>query len=211
LLQSSRSRVLLLAVLLCGISSAATIGNPVIERSTIDTCNGCSFALSTPFSTTGQLTTWSFWADVTGLSLTPLLYQNTGSSFVISGIGTAVSVSALGAQTYAFGLQAGSDLVDANTYFGYRDGTTESANTGTIPFTDSASGALQYYFGDGAGGPNADPFVGETMALGSFNGGLLNRNYSIQATSAASTVPEPSAWLLMAGGFGALLVRRRKR
>lgn len=206
-----RSGVLTLAGLLCGISSAATIGNPIVDRSTIDTCNGCSFALSTPFTTSGQLTAWSFWADVTGLSLTPLIYQNTGSNFVITGIGTTVTVSALGAQTYAFGLQSGSDLVDANFYFGYRDGTTVAANTGTIPFTDSASGALQYYFGDGAAGPNANPVVGETMTLGSFNGGLLDRNYSIQATSTASAVPEPSAWLLMAGGFGGLLLRRRKR
>ena len=211
MIQSPRAGVLALAVLLCGVSSAATIGNPIVERSTIDTCNGCSFAISTPFTTPGQLTTWSFWADVTGLSLTPLIYQNTGSNFVISGIGSTVTVSSLGAQTYAFGLQSGSDLVNANFYFGYRDGTTEGANQGTIPFTDSASGALQYYFGDGAGGPNADPFVGETMTLGTFNGGLLDRNYSIQATSTESAVPEPSTWLLMAGGFSAVLLRRRKR
>ena len=75
-------RLALIALLFCGVSAADTIGNPIIHRDYIDTCGGCSFALSTPFTTTGVLSTWSFYAEVTGLSLTPILYELTAGNFI---------------------------------------------------------------------------------------------------------------------------------
>ena len=200
-------RVALIAGLFCGISTADTIGNPVIERNYIDTCNGCSFALSTPFTTTGVLSTWSFYADATGLSLTPILYELTGGNFIISGIGATVNVASLGAQTYSFGPFQGTDLVDANSYFGFHDGTTTSGNTGTISISDANSGALMWYFGSGSSNPSPDPVLGANAP--GYLGGLLSRNYSIQATATAT--PEPSTWLMMLGGLAGCGLRIRRK
>ena len=210
MLRLALGRCIFLVLVLAVASQASMIGNPVIQRDLFDTCNGCSFALSTPFPVAGEaVVTWSFWADATGLAITPLLYDWNGSNFVITAIGTTQVPTALGAQTYDFGLVSGSAVVGANTYFGYRDGTVDAGNTGTIAFNDSTSGTFMYYFGDGAGGPNPNPFVGEVMTLGSVQGGELQRNYSIEADT--SSVPEPSAWLLSIAGLGVLAGIRFKR
>jgi hypothetical protein len=199
--QNMLGRLALMAGLFCGTSIADTIGNPIVERTYIDTCDGCSFALSTPFTTAGELSTWSFYADTTGLSLTPLLYELTGGNFIISGIGTTVNVTSLGAQTYDFGLLQGTDFVDANTYFGYRDGTTTAGNPGTISIDNSNSGALMWYF------HSVDPVVGANASA--YEGGLLDRNYSLEADTTAA--PEPSAWLMMLCGLGGLSLQIRRK
>ena len=196
------------SLFLAGVSSASVIGNDVIQRSYIDTCNGCSFALSTPFTTAGTVTTWSFYADTTGNSLTPLLYtKNLDGTFKITGIGTTVTVANLGAQTDSFNLVLGSATFTTPTYFGYRDGTQTSANQGTISISDSNSGALMIYFGDGGPGPNTNPAVGESLTPGTiYPNGLLQRDYSLQAT--AVPVPEPSTWILLVGCLSVLLCWR---
>jgi hypothetical protein len=193
--KNSCYRWLTSALFFVGVSFGSTIGDPVIERTYIDTCDGCSFALSTPFTDTGDLvSTWSFWADTTGRSLTPLLYTFNGTNYVISGIGATVTVTALGAQTYNFNLVSGTDVVGADTYFGYRDGTPAVANQGTISISDSSSGTLMYYFGNGTTGPNVS--LGQSLTAT----GELPRNYSVQAET-QSSAPEPSGWLLLAGGL----------
>ncbi len=96
------------SLFLAGVSSASTIGNNLIEGSYIDTCVGCSFALSTPFTSAGTVTKWSFYADYTGLSLTPLLYtENSNGTFNITGIGATVLVGSTGPQSYSFNLISG--------------------------------------------------------------------------------------------------------
>jgi len=112
-----------------------------------------------------------------------------------------VNVTSLGAQTYNFDLFQGTDLVDANSYFGYRDGTTAAGNTGTISIDDSNSGALMWYFN------SADPVVGANASA--YIGGLLTRNYSLEATT--TLTPEPSAWLMMLCGLSGLGLQIRRK
>ncbi len=200
-----------------GFMSGDTIGNPVIERTYIDTCDGCSFALETPLTPdSGALLSWSFYADTTGRSITPILYTLTGGNFVIVGIGTTQTVTTLGVNTDPFGLVAGTAAITgSNFYFGYRDGGTTlgSGNPGTVSISDSVTGALMYYFGNGLPSPeNVGISVGQTMVLGSVQDGLLSRNYSISVTTEA--VPEPATiafaglGLLAIGFFGRRLSRR---
>ena len=195
-----------LMVLGVGFVSADTIGNPVIERTYIDTCDGCSFALDAPLAPgSGALLSWSFYADTTGRSITPILYTLTGGNFVIVGIGATRTVTTLGVNTDPFGLVAGTDAVTgSNFYFGYRDGGASlgSGNPGTVSISDSATGTLMYYFGNGLPSPeNVGIAVGQTMVLGSVGGGILSRNYSISATTA---VPEPAT--IAFTGLGLLAV-----
>ncbi len=183
------ANVLGLTVLGAGLVFGDTIGNPVIERVDHDTCVGCSFALATPFApASGTLSTWSFFADTTGRSITPILYTLTGGQFDIVGIGTTRTVTTLGVNTDPFGLVTGTDAVTgSNFYFGYRDGGAifGTGNEGTVSLSYTSTGTLMYYFGNGSpdGPENVGISVGQTM----LGGGLLQRNYSISAT----TVPEP--------------------
>ena len=206
------ANVLGLTVLGTGLVFGDTVGNPVIERNDHDTCVGCSFALDAPFApASGALSTWSFYADTTGGSITPILYTLTGGNFVIVGIGTTRAVSTLGVNTDPFGLVTGTDLVTgSNFYFGYRDGGAAfgTGNEGTVSLSYTATGTLMYYFGNGSphGPENVGISVGQTMV----QGGLLDRNYSISAT----TVPEPATivftglGLLAVGFFGRRFSRR---
>lgn len=212
------AKVIGLGALGMGLMYGDTIGNPVIERTYYDTCVGCSFVLATPFApNSGTLTTWSFYADTTGGSITPILYTQTpGGDFVIAGIGTTRTVTSLGVNTYAFGLTAGVNAVTgSNFYFGYRDGGASfgSGNGGTVSFTHTSAGTLMIYFGNGLpGGPeNVGIAVGQTMVQGTLGlggTGLQNTGYSLSATATGGAAPpvatptlSPFAAILLAAGL----------
>jgi hypothetical protein len=222
-----------LAVLVAGTGQASTIGNPAVAGTSVDTCNGCTFLLLQPFpiSDVGfSVTSYSLYAYQAGNKITPLIFTLSGGNYLVSGVGTTETIASTGAQTYSFGLTDGSSLVGVATYFGYRDGTV-STGTGTGPandtiaFSSPGSGALIQYFGSAGYGTSPNIYVGEsfnpaggtTVAGGPEPGGLpytsqtLPRIYSLDATAATATVPEPGAISLVLGGVFLLCAGRRKR
>jgi len=160
------------------------------------------------------LTSWDFFSGNTGgsLSVTPLLFQeDLDGNFTLMAIGASVTPPANTAVTnLAFNPQVGSAAItNANFYFGWKDGTQTTHNSGVISWNS-------------IGGPeSADALTGNsTQNLTSANVGteitmgntsLGDRTYQFDAF-ATSTVPEPSNFTLLAGlvGLGgALFIRRR--
>jgi len=202
--------IALILVAAASLAQATPIGYPAIARALVDTCDGCIFVLGTPFPAADvgeEVTGWDFYAydgtvsdghAIIGQSITPLLYSFDGLNYTITGIGTTQVITSLGYQTYGFGLVSGSDIVGANTYFGYRDGTPTSGNEGTI--------ALDYNNGSddsGSGPPWMLYFVPTNVSVGQNLGapnGNLPRTYSVEADT--SDVPEPGT--LASLGIGAL-------
>jgi hypothetical protein len=192
--------------------------DPHAALPTLDTCVGCVFAyIDFTAGNAGQtVLSYQFYNGAgqgTTNNLTPLLLEKTGlRTFTILGIGTTATGFNAGYNDVNFGLQSGSAVVvDANTFFGYVDGTASGlGNTGTIVSNyPTGPGATSYY---------TDPVGALTVgqAYSTFNAftdvpvpNQNNRTYSLQVT----TTPEPGFYGLLAAGLGALgfAVARRKR
>jgi hypothetical protein len=178
------------------------------------------------------VTFFSLFAAQAGNQITPLIFNQAGGSFVVTGVGTTDTIAATGAQTFAFSLVSGSGFIGATSYFGYRDGTVSAGSGATIPndtvaFNNAGSGALMQYFGSAGPGASPNIYVGESfnsaggtsVAGGPEAGGLaysslaLPRNYSLSVTDAAPVTgaPEPATAALMLGGGIMVWLGRRKR
>lgn len=180
---------------------ADIFGSALIQRSggpygSVDTCVGCLFAYY-PVSAAdiGQtLASWGFYAD-SGSSanrlITPILFLSVGSGwFQVEGIGATQTNSGAAAPQYnPFGLVSGSDVLIANEYLGWRDGTPDgtTVNAGVISFDDSGQG--MWYAGNGSysGGIAVGQVIQFTQSVDT-----PSRTYSIDA----ATVPEPASILL---------------
>ena len=183
-----------------------TVGNSLLNRASNDGANGSIFILNDPFTSPATLTDWAFYDDDTpGRQLTPLLLTPSGSDWEIVGIGDTRTSDGSGAQSFAFALLEGTDMVDADIYFGFKDGSDGSNNLGVADYQDlpGVDGVIWL----GSGQTSFD--VGDTFAAA----GAFDRSYSIQALSTAA-VPEPASIALWAGiGVAAILywTRRRRR
>jgi hypothetical protein len=196
-----RLGVLLLVVLaFAGIGFADIQGSALIQRSYAgaDTCIGCLFAYIPfqPQDVGGHVTDWGIYASQAGNDITPLLLEKgSGFNFTIVGIGTTQHPTTTGVQWFSFGLDTGVDTVDANTYFGWRDGNASGSvtNAGTISLDLNGGPGLEYYIGPPyqfSGG------ISVNQTYGFINASTDTRSYSVEAV-----VPEPSAILLL-GFFG---------
>jgi hypothetical protein len=205
-------------------SAAATvIGNATIDRGTTDSYSGQVFLLNANLSSlVGQrVTSWSFFNNQTTTSVTPVLAEDMGGGiFAIRGIGTSIVSNASGAQSGAFGLVSGTDMISPNYYAGYYDGSWDgsiaSPNPGAVEFDtiddppvagqiDSIGTIWLHGIPDGSDNP-ANIAVGAlNNSDTNFGNAVIGRHYSVNFTA----VPEPAASV-----FGALagigLLRRRR-
>lgn len=188
-----------------------TVGNPIVNRSDIDTAQGAIFVELRGFAQAGEVTSFAFYNDdpgTAGRQLTPLLFEQVGSDFLIRGVGAAVANAGSGEQNFAFQLQEGSNLVGPGFFFGYKNGTDDNASeVGIIEFDFVPGATSERFFGTGFAN-NLDP--GVNLGQGTFLGpniGQQERVYSVSATA----VPEPaSAALLAIGALSAVALSRRR-
>jgi hypothetical protein len=187
---------LMAAVVCC----AATIGEPVIDRSDVDVAVGSVFRYAGSFGVFGErVDRWSFFSDSAGLSLTPLLFSSAG---VVTAIGTT-RTPAVGVNSFLFGLVSGTDIVAATDTFGWKDGPNlgSGGNAGMVKFSYDGLGP-GIFWNDGSLGYAVGSTVPESFSTPRLN----NRDYSIQFT----TVPEPTTWGLIGAGLGLLALSRRR-
>ena len=199
-------------------------GSPPTQLPTLDTCSGCLFAyIQFPSTAAGQsILSYQFYNGAgagTSNYLTPILLEQTATrTFKVLAVGESSTGFAAGTNSVAFVLAAGTNQIeDANTFFGYVDGSVDSSgnitpNTGTITSNYPTGPGSTSYF---AGLYSALPPLTVGQSINSFSAftdnppGQNNRTYSLQVT----TTPEPGMYGALALGLSGVVVvltRRRK-
>jgi hypothetical protein len=206
---------------LCGLAFLANgyanvYGTPssgLVQRTLSDYCTGCLLAYTeAPVSGTGQvLSSWSFYADGNpsfpdGNLITPLIYN---SSFQVIGIGTTDTVTTNGQlYSFGFGLNAGTNVLTAGDWLGWRDGGVAAGteNNGHISLSYDGSGGIYYYSCNSGCQDYGTLSLGDPAGSFSFTG---PRTYSVNFT----TTPEPGFYGILGLGLGGLVtfVSRRKK
>jgi hypothetical protein len=186
-------------VVALGARAQVSVGYGVATQGATSDSAATSYVFLQGFGAGGAGLTLSSWSFSTATfvgarDITPLLWESTGgTNFVLRAIGG--TVNATGDTVYsgvAFNLQSGSSLIgNANYYFGWKDGTTTSPNTGVISWDDLVSSTqTAYSWGNSVGDNNAGNItsanLGSTFVMG--NVGLGERTYRFTATA----IPEPA-------------------
>jgi hypothetical protein len=202
----------LLFLAVAGTLPASTIGNNLVTRSGIDSCGGCYFVLNVAPTPGESVLTWSFFGDhSTNLNITPFLVDI--SVGLITGVGTTQTTTTNLQGPFNFGLVSGFALIGPKTRFGWRDGTTSTANAGSIDW-DTASGGPNTgtagYWGFLSSAPAS--FTAGT-SLGAPENVDSGRYYSVQVTTGipVTDTPEPSTGLLAGSILAGLAVWRIRR
>jgi hypothetical protein len=187
-------------------AQAQTAGYPLVARSLYDGAVGSLFVVtSNGFTTAGSVTSWGFFdnGQPTSFQITPVILQLSGGAYSVTGVGTTRTNTASSlAQTFAFGLTAGSATVGPNFFIGWRDGNSSGTvqNAGVPAYDDGTPGSVRWF-------GSVNPIIGATPT----SQGDFSRTYSIQ-TSVAASAPEPGSIALLATIALPLTraVRRRK-
>lgn len=197
--------------------NAGTIGDSVIQRSALDSAAGLLFAYDGNFGAVGNVETWSFYAGVGGHQLTPVILDQTGDAWTVTGIGTTRTIDAPGPYTFNFDLVSGSTVVGPTVTFGWYDGSVDSSNPGTISI-DLATTAVGYRDFHSLGFPVVNtPYatVYDFTGLNPDGDWTSGRIYSVEFDSVDSTdpsaAPEPSSLALMFAGAFAVFASKRLR
>ncbi len=164
--------------------NAEAVGNGTNQRPTSDGANGGVFILDDPFTRTGVLAEWAFWSWTSGRSVTPLLLEKVGGTYVLRAVGASRAVpTEQGAITYPFERQSGDTRVGPNYYFGWVDASVNAdgdptSNQGVIRHDQDVNETFSRhirYFGAGFGAGTFLP--GRDFGAGTY----YNRTYSVQA------------------------------
>lgn len=197
--------------------TAGNIGNPTIDREITDTFSGYLYAYDGTFGSYGVVDTWSIYAGsdnpnllVPGHQITPVLIDPNG--WIIVGIGATETVEAPGVYTFDFDLVSGTDVVTPNLTFGWYDGSSTSANQGTISFDRATTDVGVRDFTApifptvGAAYTTQTDFTGANDPNG-WNGGRI---YSVQFDPPDNRLPEPASLATFLGGFALIACLRRR-
>jgi len=137
-----------------------------------------------PFTAAGTVDSWSFFNDnfvaPPQKQITPMIVENVGGSFVVTGIGATRTSTGTGAQDYSFDLVAGSAEVGPGKFLAWKDGSNGADNAGVAPFDQNLGQSVRWF-----GGGHTAFAAGENLGAGQ----AFPRTYSIRATSDA--VPPP--------------------
>lgn len=165
---------MMLLAALATSASAITGGNALTNRANNDGANGAIFVMQDALASAGQVTDWGFFDnDTAGRSMTPLLLENVGGTFAIRGIGTTLTSNGLGAQSQAFGLVSGTDVITTpHFHIGWKDGTNGTNNAGVADFDNNTDEFGVRFFGQG----KTSFATGDNLGAGQF----FNREYSIE-------------------------------
>ena len=207
--------------------SAATIGESLIDRPFIDTVQGAGFIYQGALPLGEQVVSFGFFNNNPANTnyITPLLFDTLANGqYQIVGIGSSRQNSGLGMQNYAFDLQAGSNVIgQADFVFGWWNGritggNTFLANTGLIEFSAAASnpGVRESCPQPNIGPCAILPSIGLTKPFNNIYAGASSgslgapngRVYSVQVTTAESSVPEPSTTVMIIGALSLFGIRK---
>lgn len=150
-----------------GASTAVeTAGNPIVNRSLTDGAVGSLFVMrGSPFTAAGTVDSWSFFNDnfvaPPQKQITPMIVENVGGSFVVTGIGATRTSTGTGAQDYSFDLVAGSAEVGPGKFLAWKDGSNGADNAGVAPFDQNLGQSVRWF-----GGGHTAFAAGENLGAG---------------------------------------------
>jgi len=194
------------------------IGAPLISREVTDTFSGYLFAYNADFIDNSTIASWSFYAgslnggNVIGHEITPVIMDQTDpNDWVITAVGTNRTVLATGINSFSFSVVSEVNFLGPKRAFGWYDGSATSQNQGTISFdrATTAIGVRDFTL------PQFPTLNMTYQTKNNFTGAndgtdwSGGRIYSIQFE--LEEAPEPSTFLLFAGGLAIVACLRPRR
>lgn len=98
------------------------LGSDLINRANNDGATGQLYLYDTPTTTSGKAHLFQFFDNESGTRwITPLVFEKSGNTYFLRGVGTSRNTTGAGLQSYPFDLIAGSSDMGPNHTFGFID------------------------------------------------------------------------------------------